>query len=158
MTLEIETELAPALPSLPRIGLLLHLAGVPERVDWLGRGPHENYPDRLQGADLGHWSAPLAAMHTPYIFPSDNGLRCDSRWLQLGEVRVTGTFHFSISRFSQQQLAAARHQSDLVAEEGTHVCLDGAHMGVGGDDSWSQSVRPEYQLTARRYHWRCTLM
>ncbi|MFM5337884.1 beta-galactosidase [Aeromonas enteropelogenes] len=158
MTLEIETELAPSLPSLPRIGLLLQLAGVPERVEWLGRGPHENYPDRLLGADLGHWSAPLATMHTPYIFPSDNGLRCDSRWLQLGEVRVTGTFHFSVSRFSQQQLAAARHQSDLVAEEGIHVCLDGVHMGVGGDDSWSQSVRPEYQLTARRYHWRCTLM
>ncbi|MGL5774796.1 MAG: hypothetical protein ACRCYB_05575, partial [Aeromonas veronii] len=46
---------------------------------------------------------------------------------------------------------------DLVAEEGLWVCLDGAHMGVGGDDSWSQSVRPEYQLLERRYRWGCTL-
>ncbi|MFM5580580.1 beta-galactosidase [Aeromonas veronii] len=157
MSLEIETELAQVLPSLPRIGLLLHLAEVPARVEWLGRGPHENYPDRLLGADLGRWSLPLEAMHTPYIFPSDNGLRCDTRQLQLGSTTVSGNFHFSASRFSQQQLAAARHQSDLVAEEGLWVCLDGAHMGVGGDDSWSQSVRPEYQLLERRYRWSCTL-
>lgn len=157
MSLEIETELAQALPSLPRIGLLLHLAEVPARAEWLGRGPDENYPDRLLGADLGRWSLPLEAMHTPYIFPSDNGLRCDTRQLQLGSTTVSGSFHFSASRFSQQQLAAARHQSDLVAEEGLCVCLDGAHMGVGGDDSWSQSVRPEYQLLERRYRWSCTL-
>ncbi|MGY3852192.1 beta-galactosidase [Aeromonas aquatilis] len=157
MSLEIETELAQALPSLPRIGLLLHLAEVPARAEWLGRGPHENYPDRLLGADLGRWSLPLEAMHTPYVFPSDNGLRCDTRQLQLGSTTVSGSFHFSASRFSQQQLAAARHQSDLVAEEGLWVCLDGAHMGVGGDDSWSQSVRPEYQLLERRYRWGCTL-
>lgn len=157
MSLEIETELAQTLPSLPRIGLLLHLAEVPARSEWLGRGPHENYPDRLLGADLGRWSLPLEAMHTPYIFPSDNGLRCDTRQLQLGSTTVSGSFHFSASRFSQQQLAAARHQSDLVAEEGLWVCLDGAHMGVGGDDSWSQSVRPEYQLLGRRYRWGCTL-
>ena len=70
---------------------------------------------------------------------------------------MSGSFLISASRFSQQQLAAARHQSDLVAEEGLWVCLDGAHMGVGGDDSWSQSVRPEYQLLERRYRWGCTL-
>ncbi|WP_421352768.1 beta-galactosidase [Aeromonas sp. 604443] len=157
MSLEIETELAQVLPSLPRIGLLLHLAEAPARAEWLGRGPHENYPDRLLGADLGRWSLPLEAMHTPYIFPSDNGLRCDTRQLQLGSTTVNGCFHFSASRFSQQQLAAARHQSDLVAEEGLWVCLDGAHMGVGGDDSWSQSVRPEYQLLERSYRWGCTL-
>ncbi|MBL0627806.1 beta-galactosidase [Aeromonas jandaei] len=157
MSLDIECELAQALPSLPRFGLLIHLAQPVEQVQWLGRGPHENYPDRLLGADLGRWSLPLEAMHTPYVFPTDNGLRCDTRELQLGGLRVSGAFHFSVSCFSQQQLATARHQSDLVAEEGLWVCLDGAHMGVGGDDSWSQSVRPEYQLTARRYRWHCTL-
>ncbi|PPA28921.1 beta-galactosidase [Aeromonas jandaei] len=157
MSLDIECELAQALPSLPRIGLLIHLADPVEQVQWLGRGPYENYPDRLLGADLGRWSLSLEAMHTPYVFPTDNGLRCDTRELQLGGLRVSGAFHFSVSCFSQQQLATARHQSDLVAEEGLWVCLDGAHMGVGGDDSWSQSVRPEYQLTARCYRWHCIL-
>ncbi len=87
-------------------------------VSWLGRGPHENYPDRLLAADLGRWQSSLDALHTAYVFPTDNGLRCDTRQLQLGSVEVEGLFHFSLSRFSQQQLAQARHQTDLVAEGG----------------------------------------
>ena len=154
MSLEIETELAQALPSLPRIGLLLHLAEVPVRAEWLGRGPHENYPDRLLGADLGHWSLPLEAMHTPYIFPSDNGLRCDTRQLQLGSTTVNGSFHFSASRFSQQQLAAARHQSDLVAEEGldpstTLMIGDRKHDLIGARSNGMDAAAVGYGFGSR---------
>ncbi|TNH85969.1 hypothetical protein CF138_11000, partial [Aeromonas hydrophila] len=49
------------------------------------------------------------------------------------------------------------HQTDLVAEGGLHLCLDGFHMGIGGDDSWSQSVRPEYWLQPGGYYWNCVL-
>ncbi|MFM4703881.1 beta-galactosidase [Aeromonas bivalvium] len=158
MAIAIEVQVSEAIPSLPRIGAHLWLADEVERVDWLGCGPHENYPDRRLGADLGRWQLPLAELHTPYIFPTDNGLRCQVRELQLGDLRVEGEFHFSLSPYRQAQLAEARHQSDLVAEGGLHLCLDGFHMGVGGDDSWSQSVRPEYWLTAGRYYWNCVLV
>jgi hypothetical protein len=56
---------------------------------------------------------PIEALHTPYVFPTDNGLRCDTR--NAGDLVVEGRFHFSVSRYSQQQLAEARHQTDLVA-------------------------------------------
>lgn len=161
MRLAIEVEVAAEMPSLPRIGALLWLAdevlAAGEEVSWLGRGPHENYPDRLLAADLGCWQSPLDALHTAYVFPTDNGLRCDSRQLRFGSVEVEGLFHFSLSRFSQQQLAQARHQTDLVAAGGLHLCLDGFHMGIGGDDSWSQSVRPEYWLQPGSYYWNCVL-
>ena len=65
-------------------------AGDREEVSWLGRGPHENYPDRLLAADLGRWQSSLDALHTAYVFPTDNGLRCDTRQLQLGSVEVEG--------------------------------------------------------------------
>ncbi len=160
MHLAIEVEVAADMPSLPRIGARLWLADEPAEgapVSWLGLGPHENYPDRRLAADLGRWQLPIEALHTPYVFPTDNGLRCDTRALQLGDLAVEGHFHFSVSRYSQQQLAEARHQTDLVALGGTHLCLDGFHMGVGGDDSWSQSVRPEFWLLPGRYHWHCRL-
>ena len=89
------------------------------------------------------------------MFPTDNGLRCDTRQLRLAEVSIEGKFHFSVSHYSQQQLAQARHQTDLVAQGGVHLCLDGFHMGVGGDDSWSQSVRPEFWLLPGSYSWNC---
>jgi beta-galactosidase len=157
MALRIEVEVAASMPSLPRIGAKLWLADAADEVSWLGRGPHENYPDRLLAADVGRWQLPLDALHTPYVFPTDNGLRCDTRQLQLGDLAIDGQFHFSVSRYSQQQLTLARHQTDLVAEGGLHLCLDGFHMGVGGDDSWSQSVRPEYWLRPGSYYWNCVL-
>ncbi|MGE6291597.1 beta-galactosidase [Aeromonas media] len=155
MALHIEVEIAADMPSLPRIGARLWLAGEVDEVSWLGRGPHENYPDRLLAADLHRWQLPIAALHTPYVFPTDNGLRCDTRQLRLAEVSIEGKFHFSVSHYSQQQLAQARHQTDLVAQGGVHLCLDGFHMGVGGDDSWSQSVRPEFWLLPGSYSWNC---
>ncbi|MGL6350186.1 MAG: glycoside hydrolase family 2 TIM barrel-domain containing protein, partial [Aeromonas sp.] len=157
MRVTVDVQVADCVTSLPRIGAHLWLVDQADTVQWLGRGPHENYPDRCLGADLGRWTQPLDALHTPYIFPTDNGLRCDTRELQLGEIAVTGQFHFSVSRFSQQQLAAARHQTDLVANGGLHLCLDGFHMGIGGDDSWSQSVRPEFWLKPGQYHWQWAL-
>lgn len=161
MRLAIEVQVAAEMPSLPRIGARLWLTGevlaTGEEVSWLGRGPHENYPDRLLAADLGRWQSSLDALHTAYVFPTDNGLRCDTRQLRFGSVEVEGLFHFSLSRFSQQQLALARHQTDLVAAGGIHLCLDGFHMGIGGDDSWSQSVRPEYWLQPGSYYWNCVL-
>ena len=82
------------MPSLPRIGARLWLTDevlvTGEEVSWLGRGPHENYPDRLLAADLGRWQSSLDALHTAYVFPTDNGLRCDTRQLQLGSVEVEG--------------------------------------------------------------------
>lgn len=156
LTVTVDLEVAPGLPPLPRVGLTLALADRPGEVHWYGRGPHENYPDRKLSADVGRYRASIEALHTPYIFPSENGLRCDTRQLTLGSLTVTGDFHFGVSRYRQADLAAARHQYELSEEAGIFVHLDVQHMGVGGDDSWSPSVHPEYLLTDRRYHYCLT--
>ena len=155
--MEINVEVDPAVPPLPRVGISMRLAQSIDSVAWFGRGPHENYPDRHASADLGHWRLPLSSMHTPYIFPSENGLRCDVQSLELGSASVAGHFHFGVSKFSQAQLAAALHDHELAAEEGLFVYLDGFHMGIGGDDSWTPSTKPEYLLTESRYAWGFTL-
>ena len=155
--MEINVEVDPAVPPLPRVGISMRLAQSTDSVAWFGRGPHENYPDRHASTDLGHWRLPLSSMHTPYIFPSENGLRCDVQSLELGSASVAGHFHFGVSKFGQAQLAAALHDHELAAEEGLFVYLDGFHMGIGGDDSWTPSTKPEYLLTESRYAWGFTL-
>ena len=145
------------MPPLPRIGACLRLAEASNSISWFGRGPHENYPDRCLGADIAHWTQTVDAMHTPYIFPSDNGLRCDTKQLSVAQANVAGDFHFSVSRFGQARLNAASHTNELAADAGLYVYLDGYHMGVGGDDSWTPSVRPEYLLTADQYQWHFIL-
>ncbi len=108
-----------------------------------------------QVSDAGWLALPLAALYTPYVFPSENGLRCDSEWLQYGDSEWRGRFHFNLSRYSQRQLHETSHRHLLREEEGSWLNLDGFHMGVGGDDSWSPSVSAEYLLTQRR--WRYAL-
>ncbi len=158
---EVEVEVASDIPEPARIGLSMHLARPPEVVHWLGLGPHENYPDRKLAAQQGRWTLPLQAMHTPYIFPTENGLRCDTRELVLGTHQLNGQFHFSVSRYSQQQLRETTHHHLLRDEPGYWLNLDAFHMGVGGDDSWSPSVSPEFILQNRqlryRFSWRQNL-
>jgi beta-galactosidase len=151
--ISVDVQLAYGLPSPARIGLTCQLAEVFEQVDWLGLGPYENYPDRQLAASQGSWSLPLAQLYTPYIFPSENGLRCDTRRLNYGVWQWQGHFHFGLSRYSQQQLMTTTHRHLLCEEAGTWLNIDGYHMGIGGDDSWSPSVAKKYLLNGSQYHY-----
>lgn len=154
MTIDVRVQIATSLPSPARIGMCCQLSDVAENVDWLGLGPHENYPDRQLSAQFGHWQQSLSQMHTPYIFPSENGLRCNTRNLNYGNWQLTGQFHFGISRYSTQQLMTTSHQHLLKPEPGTWLNIDGFHMGVGGDDSWSPSVHTDHLLTNEIYQYQ----
>ncbi|OWF82386.1 beta-D-galactosidase [Yersinia frederiksenii] len=154
MTIDVRVQIATSLPSPSRIGMCCQLSDVAENVDWLGLGPHENYPDRQLSAQFGHWQQSLSQMHTPYIFPSENGLRCNTRNLNYGNWQLTGQFHFGISRYSTQQLMTTNHQHLLKPEPGTWLNIDGFHMGVGGDDSWSPSVHTDHLLTNEIYQYQ----
>lgn len=154
MQVTVDVDVASSTPHPARIGLRCQLVQVAERVNWLGLGPHENYPDRLGAACFDRWDLSLDEMYTPYVFPSENGLRCGTRELYYGAHQWRGDFLFNISRFSQQQLMETSHRHLLQPEAGTWLNIDGFHMGVGGDDSWSPSVSPEFQLSAGRYHFQ----
>ena len=154
MAITVDVEVASNTPHPARIGLTCQLAQVAERVNWLGLGPQENYPDRLTAACFDRWDLPLSDMYTPYVFPSENGLRCGTRELNYGPHQWRGDFQFNISRYSQQQLMETSHRHLLHAEEGTWLNIDGFHMGIGGDDSWSPSVSAEFQLSAGSYHYQ----
>jgi beta-galactosidase len=155
---DIDILLNEKLPPLPRVGVSLTIAKQDNiKVKWLGLGPFENYPDRKSAARFGEYNLSLDAMHTPYIFPTDNGLRSDCQLLEIGKLRVQGEFLFATSRYSQNQLAAAKHTNELVADDVIHVHIDHQHMGVGGDDSWSPSTHKGYLLEQNRYRYSFTL-
>jgi beta-galactosidase len=153
----ISVEVSKSTPALPRVGAALRLLQDPGQISWLGRGPHENYPDRKHSAVIGQWTQSTPDMHTPYIFPSENGLRCDVTEARIGRVLIQGEFLFGVSQYSTKQLMEAQHEHELVPEGGLFINIDGFHMGVGGDDSWSPSVKPRYQLTSPIYRWGFSL-
>ena len=78
------------LPPLPRIGLVIRVAGEFEHFTWHGRGPFENYSDRKQSADMGTWSSTVTEQFVPYVRPQENGNKEDVRWLALADERDHG--------------------------------------------------------------------
>ena len=155
LTLEVNVWRQVADPAPARIGLMAQLTTVPQQVQYDGLGPMENYPDRRAAAVQGRWTASLTDLYTPYIFPSENGLRTAVTRLRFGQHDIQGLqpLAFNLSQYSPQQLAHTTHRHLLQPEPGIWLNLDGYHMGVGGDDSWSPSVAPEYLLTAAQYHY-----
>ncbi|ENR3054358.1 DUF4981 domain-containing protein, partial [Klebsiella pneumoniae] len=157
LRLAVDGERAETLPPLPRVGLHFQVADRQAPVSWLGLGPHENYPDRRSSACFARWEQPLAAMTTPYIFPTENGLRCDTQALDWGRWHISGHFHFSVQPWSTRQLMETDHWHKMQAEDGVWITLDGLHMGVGGDDSWTPSVLPQWLLSQTRWQYEVSL-
>jgi len=154
LSIDVNVTRAPGSPPPARIGLRCQLASTAEQIGWLGLGPHENYPDRATAARFSQWDLPREALATPYVFPGENGLRGGTRHLQTGNLQVSGDFHFSLQPWSLEQLRRTTHRHLLRAEAGWWLHLDGYHMGVGGDDSWSPSVSNEYLLDAAHFHYQ----
>ncbi len=154
----IEFFIAPHLPPLPRLGVMTVLSDC-QHVSWKGRGPHENYPDRCDAALLGSYELPMTSLYTPYIFPSENGLRTGVRALTCGAFCVESKhdFCFSVQPYSPMQLFRATHAHQLFPELGVTLCLDRCHAGLGGDDSWSPSIHPEQQITDKYLQWKFCL-
>ncbi|GEA61706.1 beta-galactosidase [Vibrio comitans] len=155
--INVDVYLANGFPCPPRIGMELAVPKGPKAVQFYGLGPHENYPDRKLSAYVGKHTQTIDEMHTDYVYPTENGLRCDVRHAEIGPLNINGLFHFSVSRYSQCNLAEADHINDLHDSGRLYIRIDSEHMGVGGDDSWSRSVHDEYLLKKKHYHYQITL-
>lgn len=153
----VEGERAGTLPPLPRVGITFQVKPQAQSVSWLGLGPHENYPDRRSSACFSRWVLPLREMSTPYIFPTENGLRCETKALDWGIWHARGHFHFTIQPWSLEQLMTTSHWHRMVPEEGVWISLDALHMGVGGDDSWTPSVLHKWLLSETEWCYRLSL-
>ena len=154
ISLNIEVHLNQSLPPMPRIGLSCTLPKQQHnQVKWQGLGPFENYPDRQSAARFAAYNLPIADLQTSYIYPTDNGLRCGCKVLEIANLKLLGEFLFTASEYSQKQLAAATHTNELKSDGLIHLNIDHQHMGVGGDDSWSPSTHKEFLLENKHYRY-----
>ena len=67
--------------NVPRIGVRFRLPVNMNKVEYFGRGPGENYLDRLAGSKVGIYSTTAEDMYYPYVRPQENGHRTDTRWV-----------------------------------------------------------------------------
>jgi beta-galactosidase len=156
-TLHVESILSlggnPKTPELPRVGVQFAIPADFSKVEWYGRGPHENYRDRKTGAEIADHSARVENWITPYVRPQDNANRTDVRWMRLSPERgpallIQGDAPLGVSAwpYTTDDLESATHDYRLPRRDFITVNVDGFQMGVGGDNSWGLPVHPEYRL------------
>ena len=131
-------ELRGDLPDLPRLGMLLRLPGKYDQVEWYGRGPQENYPDRKESCHIGWWKSRVADTYTHYPRPQDSGNHEDCAMVTLRDkkrgIRITALdapFSFQAIPYSATQLATTTHDCDLQPDGYTYLHIDCDVMGLG---------------------------
>ena len=171
-------------PVMPRVGMNVELIRSFDQVEWLGRGPHENYSDRLESANVGRYQDTVADHYVPYMRPQENGYKTEVRWLSLSNadagllVQADDLISFGVSHnrlidfvppvkiaITSEDGPGARendervnvHVSDIKPRDLVSLDIDLGQMGVGGDDSWGKRTLQKYTLNEQSYRYGFTL-
>ena len=155
---------------LMRFGMAFETPGMFDAVEYYGRGPMENYPDRFSAAFVGRYAQRVAdQFHMKYASPQESGTRGGLRWWRLTDasgfgVEICSDGHFSASAipYSIPQLdngttEYVRHPGDLVSDGRTHVNIESLQSGLGCVNSWGRLPLPEYRMPYKDYEFRFLL-
>jgi beta-galactosidase len=154
-----------ALDDIPRVGVRLRLGPGVHAVEWLGDGPHEGYSDRRESTRFGRWITAVDDWPVPYVHPQASGNRTGVRWLRFlaadGAVLLTldrldggrdGGLDVTVSRWTDDEVAAAAHLEDLPTRDDCYVWLDAGHRGVGSA-AVGPDVSPPNRVGPGPYRW-----
>ena len=148
------------LPVLPKVGMSIHLDPSFSQLSWYGRGPHESYSDRKEGAAIGLYHGSVVDQYVPYINPMENGNKMDVRHASLTNAQGMGLLiqgypllNLSVHHYSLENLTQAKHTYDLQDAGYVSLNLDYRQAGLGGDDRWNPRTHSEYQLAAQNYSY-----
>ena len=156
-------------PILPRFGNNFIIKNKFNKVQWFGRGPHENYQDRKTSALVGKYKASVQQLYFPYIRPQENGTRTDLRWVSFEDnqgkgIIVTAPKLFSFSAhhqynhdFDAGSSKKQRHFTDIKKRNFVNINIDNEQMGVGGDNSWGRMPLDKYQIKPENLKYTYTI-
>ena len=146
-----------------RLGLIAALDPRLGNVQWLGRGPHENYPDRKTSAFMGVWDGTVNGMTEEYEKPQSMGERCDVQWVTFtddkGEgIRIRKTsgsdLSFSALHYTDEELWQTKYHHELknIYRPEIILHLDAAMRGLG-NASCGPGPLPQYELREKSYSY-----
>ena len=145
ITVDFAFTAAKGLPDIPRIGVTFGVPKAMDQVEWFGRGPHENMPDRKESAHVGRYAMDVATLNAShYIQNGERGYRTDVRRLALtgagARLDVAGDplFCFNVWPWTAEALGDdARPQYTPLPEAPYNtVNIDLTQYGAGGVNCW----------------------
>ena len=141
---------------LAKVGMQLLLPKEAQNMEWYGRGPLENYPDRKTGSKIGVYSSTVDAQFVPYIRPQENGNKSDVQWARMSNAAGLGLvvegedLNISAHNYSLENLTDATHTNDI--EKADYVTLNVDHITSAlGGNSFAYNFMDEYLLKDTEY-------
>jgi beta-galactosidase len=145
---------------IPRVGMKMQMPVEFTQVEYLGRGPWENYTDRNSSTFVGQYKTTVADLYVPYIRPQENGHRTDVRWMALTKDNGTGLLVIADSLIEFNALnnivedfdagpnkdEKLMHENDIKPGDLVEVHIDYRMMGLAGDNSWGARPYEQYQI------------
>ena len=138
---------------MPKFGFRVAIPKQYAQIEWYGRGPQENYPDRKTGAFIGTYQSSLKDFSTPYISPQDNSNRYDTRLAKFTNeagdgIKIEGIqpFSFRAWDYLESDLETAKHDYEITRRDFININIDSKIHGVGGDDSWGARTHKKYTV------------
>jgi len=145
------------IPLIPKFGMRMQIPDEFTTVNWYGRGPWENYPDRKAASLVGLYESKLENFITNYPAPQDNANRCDVRWFSFSaqnghSIKVTGlqALCFHAWPYTEDDLEKAKHPFDLPKRDFINLNIDLNIHGVGGNDTWGAKTMEKYTLPGNK--------
>jgi len=155
---------------MPRFGIRFAADGRFDTLRFFGCGPFENYSDRHSAALVGLYEQSVSEQfHREYASPQESGLKSHLRRWSLSDAEGNGleivgenylsasALPYDIPQLDGRSTEYKAHPNELVADGCTHVCIDGAHCGLGCINSWGALPLPEYRLPYGDYEFRLSI-
>ena len=155
-----------------RYGMQLQMPKQYDRVEYYGRGPHENYWDRNSSEFIGRYKNKVADEYFPYVRPQESGNHTDVRWFIVSDgqrglkFESTGPMECSALPYLVEDLDAGprkehrwgQHSGDLVERPLTQVHIQQHQMGLGCVTSWGTWPEKSYMLPLQSYDFTYTII
>ena len=148
------------IPQIPKFGMRMRIPADMTNIEYYGRGPWENYPDRKRSAFMGRYKMPLSEYETEYVHPQDNSCRTDVRWFNISNgkntLSIVGEQPLCIRAwdYGEEDLEGAGHPHEIKRGQFVNLNIDLNIHGVGGVDTWGARTLPQYTIDGNRpYHY-----
>lgn len=163
VTEALTTEKGADVSGMFRFGMQMQMPLAFSNIQYYGRGPIENYIDRNHSTRIGLYDQTVSEQFYPYIRPQETGTKTDVRyWKQLDnagnglEFKAAVPFSASALNYSIDSLddgvsKGQSHSPEVKKADYTNLLIDKIQMGLGCEDSWGRTARPEYLVPYSDY-------